>query len=315
MWSGGSRACGSRIAKLAERGDKPRDSVPTLTDELPRVIEAHSLVLEVDMWRLQAIPDRRTALLGIVWFSLIVAATIPAPARADEARLHTFHCIRSCPVGAPENADIVVRQIYTLASDPLTKMAVWVAYRVTAETIGPSQSRGWAADPALAPAETLEPEDYEGASTALRVDRGHQAPLATFSGTAFWPHTNFLSNITPQSSELNQGPWQRLEARETRLARESRTAVYVLTGPLFEQLMQPLPRADERHRVPSGYWKVVMTEDGRATAFVMSHDTPRAANYCSHRVALDQVELRARLLLLPTRPAALRPLDPELGCP
>jgi endonuclease G len=59
-------------------------------------------------------------------------------AKADNARLHTFHCLQACPVGAPENADIVVREIYTLAADPLTKVAVWVAYRVTKDTIGPS---------------------------------------------------------------------------------------------------------------------------------------------------------------------------------
>lgn len=53
-------------------------------------------------------------------------------------------------------------------------------------------------------------------------------------------------------SPTNEGPWQRLQARETRLARESGAAIYVLTGPLFEQLMRPLPRADERHMVPSG---------------------------------------------------------------
>jgi endonuclease G len=65
-------------------------------------------------------------------------ALVPAAVRADDARLHTFHCLQACPVGAPENSDIVVREIYTLAADPLTKMAVWVAYRVTKDTIGPS---------------------------------------------------------------------------------------------------------------------------------------------------------------------------------
>ncbi len=267
------------------------------------------------MWRLQFKLRQKVTSKRVLLLAAASAFIIPAtPARADDARLYTFHCMRSCPVGAPGNADIVVREIYTLASDPLTKMSVWVAYRVTRETIGPSQSRGWAADPALAPDRTLEPDDYEGANAALSVDRGHQAPLAAFSGTPFWPHTNYLSNITPQPSELNQGPWQRLEARETRLARETGAAVYVLTGPLFEQLMPALPRADERHRVPSGYWKVVMTEDGRATAFVMNYDTPRNANYCSYRATLDHVELRARLVLQPARTAPLPPLDSELGC-
>ena len=243
----------------------------------------------------------------------LLAAMLATAAHADDARVHTFHCLDACPVGAPENADLIVREIYTLSSDPLTKLAVWVAYRITPETIGPSQSRAWAADPWLAPDETLEPEDYDGANTALKVDRGHQAPLAAFSGTPSWSETNNLSNITPQASALNQGPWQRLEARETRLAKDANIPVYVLTGPLFERLMPRLPRADERHRVPSGYWKVVMTADGRMSAFLFDQATARNADYCDMRRSLDEVELRARLRLLPMRTSPSRPLDAELG--
>ncbi len=252
----------------------------------------------------------RTARLLAAAAALVVAA----PAAADGARLHTFHCLEACPLGAPENDDVVVREIYTLSADPFTKLAVWVAYRITPETIGPSITRRWSADPWLGSEETLEPDDYDGASTALGTDRGHQAPLASLSGTPYAADTNLLSNITPQSATLNQGPWQRLEARERVLARAERTAVYVLTGPLFERLMPPLPGADERHRVPSGYWKVVATADGRFTAFAFEQETPRGADYCASRRSLDEVELRARLRLFPMRAAPWRALDAQLGC-
>ena len=205
------------------------------------------------------------------------------------------------PFSAPERTEIGA-------------IAVSVFFRITPETIGKSQSRGWSEDPWLAPDETLEEQDYDGANEALGVDRGHQAPLAAFSGTPFWPDTNRLSNITPQSSALNQASWQRLEARETRFAQKEKVAVHVLTGPLFERLMRPMPGADERHRVPSGYWKVVATLDGRMTAFIFDQDTPRAANYCGMRRSLDEVELRARLRLFPMRTAPFTPLDQEPGC-
>ena len=252
-------------------------------------------------------------MVGIVAALPLFVAAAPA-SFADGVRLHTFHCLDACPAGAPDDADLVVREIYTLSADPLTKLAVWVAYRVTPDTIGPSQSREWRADPWLADEETLEPADYDGSNAALGVDRGHQAPLAAFSGTPFWPETNLLSNITPQAAALNQAPWQRLEARETRLSKEANVAVYVLTGPLFERLMPPLPRADERHRVPSGYWKVVMTADRRMSAFVFDQDTPRAADHCAMRRTLDEVELRARLRLLPGTKGGWRSLDEALGC-
>jgi endonuclease G len=194
-------------------------------------------------------------------------------------------------------------------------MADWVAYRIRPDTIGRSEARRWAADPWLAPDETLEPADYTGAPQALRIDRGHQAPLASFSGTPHAADTNYLSNITPQRSDLNQASWMFLESAERNLAIRSTRAVYVLTGPLFERVMPGLPRADEPHRVPSGYWKVVATEDGRVSAFIFEQETPRAASFCAMRVPLEDVERRARLEIFPRmRPRRHTSLDTELGC-
>ena len=105
----------------------------------------------------------------------------------------------------------MVRSIYVLSSNDTTKLADWVAYRVTEETIGATAARKWKADPALADAETLEPDDYRDANAAHGTHRGHQAPLASFTSTADWETRNYLSNITPQKSDLNQGPWKGLE--------------------------------------------------------------------------------------------------------
>lgn len=252
-------------------------------------------------------------------FALALAA---APAAADQAEIHTFHCMHGCPMGASATNDLIVREIYTLSSNDRTKFADWVAYRVSRETVGPSGSRRWQADPWLDPDETLEPDDYDGAPDALGIDRGHQAPLAAFSGTAFAQDTNFLSNITPQSSALNQASWQYLEAQEralvTRPAEENPTEVlYVLTGPLYERPMpeMPMPDGRRRHRVPSGYWKVLATPDGRIAVFIFDQDTPRSADYCDFRVSLEAVEIRADLTLFPRlEMRELVPLDTAIGC-
>lgn len=257
---------------------------------------------------------RTTAtMLGLAW---LLAA---GGAAADDAEIHTFHCLHGCPMGTPATNDLIVREIYTLSSNDRTKFADWVAYRVTAETVGPSEGRRWQADPWLADNETLEPSDYDGAPAALSIDRGHQAPLAALSGTPFAEDTNILSNITPQSSALNQASWQHLEAQERSLATRATDpeVLYVLTGPLYERVLQalPMPRGSERHRVPSGYWKIIATEDGRMSAFIFSQETPRSANYCDMRVSLDEVELRTNLTIFPRlRERAFSSLDEALGC-
>ncbi|MBB5716901.1 DNA/RNA non-specific endonuclease [Sphingomonas aerophila] len=253
--------------------------------------------------------------LGGGFLALILVLGSAAAAKAGDGELHSFHCLFGCPVGAPSTNDTIVREIYTLSSNDLTKVADWVAYRVTPASIGPSGERAWQADPWLSTDETLMPNAYDGANRALHVDRGHQAPLAAFSGTPFASETNILSNITPQSSALNQGPWNALEEQERLLAQRLNTAVYVYTGPLFERLMAPLPAGPELERVPSGYWKVIALSDGRNSAFIFDQTANRAMNYCNGRVPLNQVVLRSRLKLFPMAdPATFGSLDTEIGC-
>jgi endonuclease G, mitochondrial len=254
--------------------------------------------------------------------TLLVALALaaPAPLLADDAEIHTFHCLQGCPMGAAETNDLIVREIYTLSSNDLTKFADWVAYRVTKESIGASGARAWKADPWLADEETLEPPDYDGAPAALKIDRGHQAPLASFSGTPQAAATNFLSNITPQKADLNQGSWVRLENAERALAQGAgNPAVYVLTGPLYEREMPGMPKANEPHRVPSGYWKVVAIESGstiKVSSFIFDQLTPKAANHCAMRESIEEIERRATLRLFPRLKQRNFPkLDAQLGCP
>jgi endonuclease G len=207
--------------------------------------------------------------------------------QASTQEIHADLCMYGCPSGSPPTNDIIIRDIYILSSNDSTKFADWVAYRVTKDTIGQTQKRIWKPDPWLADDETLEPEDYGGAFAALKTDRGHQAPLASFTATPNWKVTNYLSNITPQKSELNQGPWKKLEDAVRALAKKPGTsAVYVMTGPLYEREMPALPNADESHKVPSGYWKIVSTEKNdiiKVAAFLFDQETERRAKFCERK--------------------------------
>lgn len=233
------------------------------------------------------------------------------------------NCVYGCPTGL--SGQIIERPIYTLSNNSTTKFANWVAYQVTSATIdGPSRTRTWRADPAINAANTLEPADYNNAAATLGTDRGHQVPLAAFSNTAHWETTNYLSNITPQAANLNQGPWERLESAVRDLARTGQN-VYVITGPLYEWYFGSLPNADEFHTIPSGYFKVIITVNGTwvdGSAFIMQQSSGRNDNYCSKEVTIDEVEMRTGLNFMPTLSAykqnAVEPylggLMSELGC-
>ncbi|MDF1791696.1 MAG: DNA/RNA non-specific endonuclease [Thalassobaculaceae bacterium] len=233
---------------------------------------------------------------------LLLVAVLFAP-RVHAQSLVTAHCAGACPQGPGTAANqVIVRAAYTLSNNPITKFADWIAYSVHADNFGPSRTRSWKADPDLPETATLEPDDYRGANAALKTDRGHQAPLASFAGLETWATTNYLSNITPQASDLNQGPWVALETAVRDLAKTTGGAVHVITGPLYERAMTPLPGADEPHVVPSGYFKIVAIGGGRAAAaFIVDQTLERRADFCLSTVDLPEVEHRARLHVFPGR--------------
>lgn len=237
---------------------------------------------------------------------LLLALNFPTPVLAQAPlEIHSEHFCYGYPLGSPITNDLVIRRSYALSNNDFTKLADWVSYRVRSSSLAAEEdtNRSWSRDPFLDDQETLEPDDYRDAFITLSVDRGHQAPLASFQGTPDWAETNFLSNITPQRSDLNRGVWLQLENHERNLVRAG-FDLCVMTGPLFERPMPPLPRADEFHLVPSGYWKVWIAfpqqpdQPIRAAGFIFDQETPRTADLSTGLVPIRVIEQRARLQLL-----------------
>jgi endonuclease G len=244
---------------------------------------------------------------SVVLLLAVVMSVIGVQAARAEGSLPllSWHCLAGCPTGGGPGR-IIVRRIYTLQNDAGTKVADWVAYAVIKDWIGPTAERHWRADPLLPADATLEPADYTGAYEALHTDRGHQVPLASFTGADGWEDTNVLSNITAQSSDLNRGPWLALESAERDVAR-SGAVVHVLSGPFHDGVPMTLPRADEPNRVPTGYWKIVMVAGevahlpAEVATFVFDQATPRDADMCAdrHKGSIADVARRTGLTLLP----------------
>jgi endonuclease G len=224
-----------------------------------------------------------------------------AQAEPEPQENHWKHFIYGLPTGTPSTNNLIIRDIYALSSNDETKFADWVAYRLDKETVtgNVKTKRNWKPDPSLEDNETLEPADYKDANRVLKTDRGHQAPLAAFKGTDSWQETNYLSNITPQKSNLNQGAWKKLESKVRKLAKDGNT-VYVMTGTLYEKDMPQLPKADEPHKVPSGYWKIVIVlgktiDSIKIASFIFNQDTPRSDKIISHLVTINDIEERSGL--------------------
>lgn len=152
----------------------------------------------------------KAKLLPLIVLPLITACTNPqkpfdVSGRSERLQQAQLTSIDNCSVGCPSGGSALTLncQAYTLNNNGSTKFANWVAYKITKATPASGRSRSWKTDPDVPTGETLNPVDYNGASVALKIDRGHQANLASMGGVSDWQTLNYLTNITPQKADLN----------------------------------------------------------------------------------------------------------------
>lgn len=234
--------------------------------------------------------------------TLVFLITVSLPLFSyDPAEVHSFHAPWGIPGGTPEGSDLIFRQLYTVSTNDETKLLNWIAFHLTPELVANTYDvgRGYATDPLLEPHETLEERsgrgDYTGAYARDRsgYDRGHMFPRGAATGSPLADQQiNYLSNIAPQRSLLNQGLWRYMEQGYQDFIQRSGQALYALVGPYYLRgEYDRLPGADEEHRVPHGFWTIVYDEAlDHVMAFAMEQDVPSGSDYMNYGVTVDQVE-------------------------
>lgn len=149
------------------------------------------------------------------------------------------------------------------------RLPMWVEYTATKENIkGPGKRRdNFHSDEQLvqigiAP---VDKTDFPGS----KFDRGHMAPAADFKQSqAATDETFVMSNMAPQTANLNRRAWQKLESRVRKwICGEGK--VTVITGPI---LKDGLPQLAKGITIPERFFKVVYDETPplKAIAFIYS---------------------------------------------
>jgi DNA/RNA endonuclease G (NUC1) len=140
------------------------------------------------------------------------------------------------PVDGDASDDIIVRRPqFTGSYSPVRNSPNWVAYEFDATHFGTEDRCDcFTMDPELPTSLTrITTDDYtgSGAIAGFGIDRGHLARSFDRTSGSLDNATTFLfTNIIPQASEQNQGPWALLENELGDFARFQDREVYVIAG-------------------------------------------------------------------------------------
>jgi len=170
--------------------------------------------------------------------------------------------------GRPECPRILFHKEYVLCYDLPRRVAKWAIYRLEAKDVVPGERlNAFRSDPRLPEDQNPACDDYRGSG----YDRGHLVPRSDMNRSRYAVvNTFFLTNMSPQLPNVNQGAWARLEDL-VRLWAKRYGAVHVISGTIFDddddRRPDPVSWAEPTKegadvRVPSHFYKIILREQG-----------------------------------------------------
>lgn len=189
---------------------------------------------------------------------------------------------------------------FTLCYRESYELSEWVAYILTKEELNKITGRPkkFYTDYNISTL-SADPSDY----TRSGYDRGHLAPAADMEWSEQTAkESSLMSNIAPQTSQLNQGLWNELEQKVRKWARKF-GEIAVITGPVLEKEPFEYKTIGKNNvAVPEYFYKVLLapqkTKDGKgkfiALAFIMPNNNCTGSLY-DYASTIDEVERRTGL--------------------
>lgn len=172
---------------------------------------------------------------------------------------------------------LLVKDHYVISHRNDLKVPEWVAYHLSRENLQgiARRTNDFRPDPELPAGERSELSDYRNSG----FDRGHMAPAAAFKRSRVAMSATFpLSNMTPQTPNLNRRIWRELEQDVRSLAR-AHGRIWVFTGILFLDANgnPAIPSnhiGNNRVAVPTHFYKAILCEHPSGTREMFSFIMP-----------------------------------------
>lgn len=198
---------------------------------------------------------------------------------------------------------LLIKQFYVICHKNDWKIPGWVTYHLSAEDLKGNAGRtdDFRPDAELPEGQRSELADYRNTG----FDRGHMAPAADFRRSRIAVSESFLlSNMTPQTPNLNRRTWKNLEDEVRSLAR-AHGNIWVFTGSLFldadSRPTQPAEHIGANHvAVPTHFYKAILCEHSEGNyemfAFIMPNQRAVLSGTSNdYIVTVDTVEKLAGL--------------------
>ncbi len=217
-------------------------------------------------------------------------------------------------LGNPSNAALADPNNYLLTNNYMVicynrERAIpnWVAWRVSKADLGSlDREDAFRPDDRLPKGWTrVTPTDYTGSG----YDRGHVCPNADRYGSREAANSTFLmTNMTPQTGDLNRGPWEKLEAYLRTLVTRG-SDVYIYAGVYGEK-----GKLKKKVTIPTNDWKIAVVVPAGAPISavnektrVIAVDMPNVkgimnADWQTYRTTVRQIEKNTGYNLLSNLP-------------
>ncbi|MEQ2008782.1 MAG: DNA/RNA non-specific endonuclease [Limisphaerales bacterium] len=180
----------------------------------------------------------------------------------------------------------------------------WVSFSVSSITVGTLAKR-----PSKFFTDTRTRSATHQDFTNSGYDRGHLAPnyaIGTRYGQEAQRETFFMSNISPQSRELNQIWWRALEEKEANDFAVRLERVWVVTGPVFSGAVKKLHGGVD---VPTAFYRILLDEENgepRALAFIAPQTVTGKEPLSQFLSSVREVERQTGLDFYPELPKEMQ---------
>lgn len=265
-------------------------------------------------------PGRMNWLSNISYIVLVGILTLGiSPLRAADLNLKMGNPSKATADSKNKNNYLMVKPYFTLSYNNKKGTPNWVSWRLVKSDIGTAKRVEFYPDESLPQGfKRVTPTDYSGSG----FDRGHMCPHSDRSTSDTASKATFvMTNMIPQSPNVNQKAWDQLEQYCRGLANQGKI-LYIVDGPYGKGGTGTNGKktviGKNTVTVPSKCWKVIMVLNAnphngaekidkttRLIAVIMPNKMSVGEDWASHRFAVADVEKLTGYSFFTNAPAAV----------